>query len=108
MQQTGEPLVVQALVAESAIEGFNVGVLVGLAGINESQRDAVAVCLSQNGLSCDTLAVISPDAGGLAPPSTDFIQQAREVLAPNRMLGNDRNGFVCGVIDDGQALEHAA
>lgn len=39
----GEPVVIQALIAESAVERLNVCVLVRFAGLDQSQRDAVEV-----------------------------------------------------------------
>ena len=43
VQQAGEPVLVEAFVAQPTVERFDVGVLVGLAGLDQSKRDVVAV-----------------------------------------------------------------
>ena len=43
MGQAGEPVFVQTLVPQSAVERFDIGVLIGFAWLDQLQRHAVAI-----------------------------------------------------------------
>jgi hypothetical protein len=51
MREAHEPVLVQALVAESAVERLDVRVLIRLARLDMSQRDAMTVCSSEHRLA---------------------------------------------------------
>ena len=44
MRQIQEPMLVQAFIAQTPIEGLEIGVVVGLTGLDESRRHLVGVC----------------------------------------------------------------
>src|SRR5690606_36897387 len=64
--ETDKPVLIETLVAQSAVEGFDVGVLVGLARLNQAQRDTVTVRPDQHGSACECLAVVGADDRGPA------------------------------------------
>ena len=67
MVQAGKPVLVEAFVTEAPVEGFDIGVLVGLAGFDQAQSNAIAVRPVQHGLAGELLAVVGPDDGGASP-----------------------------------------
>lgn len=54
----GKPTLVQALVTETAVERFDVGVLIGLAGFDQEQLDTTSMCPCQHGPAAELLAVV--------------------------------------------------
>ena len=61
-------MLVQAFVAELAVERFDVAVLRGLAGLNEFQRDAVSVGPLIERLGGELRSLVRADRAGLAEP----------------------------------------
>ena len=61
--QRVEDLLVQQLIAQAAVEAFDEGVLLGLAGIDVVPGDVVLVCPLQDGATGELGAVITDDAG---------------------------------------------
>src|SRR5262245_22115963 len=70
VRQAAEPVLVQALVTESAVETLDVGILIRLAGFDEVQPDAVGVgpCIQR---SADELGSIVRDQDCRCPPRLD-------------------------------------
>ena len=64
MRQAAEPVYVQTLIAKLAVEAFNVGVLVWLAGANERQMNVSAIRAFIEHLAVKFWAVIDGDRSG--------------------------------------------
>ena len=62
--QTGEPVFVQGFIPEAAIEGFDVGVLVGFPRLNQEQFDTPVANLGQYGPATELFAVVCSDCTG--------------------------------------------
>ncbi len=58
MGHAGEPVFVQVFVAQATVERFDVGVLVRLAQLDQSQRDAPLMRPGQHRASTELLAVV--------------------------------------------------
>jgi hypothetical protein len=65
-----EPVFVQALVAQPAVEALDVGVLDGLAGIDEAQANTVLIGPLVEGLAGQLGAVVESISAGAAPRSS--------------------------------------
>ena len=103
--ETDEPILVEAFVTESSVEGLDVGVLVGLARLNQAQGDAVTMRPGQHGPTGELLAIVGPDDRRPSAERTDLVQQSHQMVAADRVLWYHGHCLVRGVVDDGQALE---
>jgi hypothetical protein len=59
MQQAGKPVFVEAFVAESPVERFNVSVLIGLAGFDQAKLHTALVRPGDHGLTAELFAVVA-------------------------------------------------
>ncbi len=59
MRQAGEPMLVQAFLSEAAVERFDVGVLVGLARLDEEQLNTPGVGPVQHGSPAELIAIVN-------------------------------------------------
>jgi hypothetical protein len=98
-------MLVQTLVTEPPVERFDVGVLVWLAGLDQSQRDSLAMRPRQHGFAGELRAVVGADDGRCAALRTDTVQDAREMVAADRMFRHDGHDLVRRVIHDHRALD---
>ena len=64
MRQIQEPVLVEAFIAQPAVERFDVGVLVRLARFDQAQRYLVRMCPGEHGASAELLAVVRRAFGG--------------------------------------------
>jgi hypothetical protein len=89
LRQRSEPTLVQALVAELAVEALHVVVLRWLAGLDQPQLDAAFARLLVEGSSGELGTLIG--AQGLRPRSKprNRVQDASDVLAGDAMIDDD-------------------
>ena len=92
--QAGEPVLVEALVAELAVEGLDVSVLIRLAGFDEEQLDASRMSPGQHGPAAEFLAVIGSDRLGQATCRSQLVKNADELLPTHRAFRDDGDRFV--------------
>ena len=64
MVQVGEPVFIETFIPEPSVEGFDVGVLIGLAWLNQKQLNTSLVGPAQHGFAAELFAVIGPDSLG--------------------------------------------
>src|SRR5690554_593700 len=108
MGQTGEPVLVQAVVPEAPFERLNVSVLVGLAWLDQKQSHAPLIPPCQDVLTAELFAVIGSDCLRQTTGQRQTIKDARHCLAVITALNRTANGFMGGIIDDRQTLNYAA
>jgi hypothetical protein len=101
-----EPVLVQGLVAQLAVEAPDIGVLHRLACLDQPQHHAVAV-----GPAVDRVARELPvlDGAGYirqAVELADPVEHSRHVLARNAIVDTGVDRFLGVAIDDRQAPEH--
>ncbi len=105
MAQAGEPVFVQALIPETPVKRFDVGVLIGLSGLDEEQLNPTGVCPGEHGAAAELLAVIGPDRFGQAACCRQLVEDARQMQAAHRPFRHNRDGLMRGIIDHGQILD---
>ena len=81
VQQVGEPVFVEALVAQTTVERFDVGVLVRLARFDQPQLYTSFVRPRHHRLAAELLAVIGADDLGQASTERQPIQHSSQPLA---------------------------
>lgn len=105
MRQTRKPMLVQALVAKSAVQRFDIRVLIRFAGLNQPQGYPMAMSPGQHRFTGELRSVVGADNRGLATLRADPVQNASQVIAADRMFRNNGNYLMRSVIDDHQVLE---
>jgi hypothetical protein len=108
LRQRSEPTLVQALVAELAVEALHVVVLRWLAGLDQPQLDAAFARPLVEGSSGELGTLIG--AQGLRPrwKPRNRVQDASDVLAGDAMIDDDVDRLLAEVVDDRQALQPPA
>jgi hypothetical protein len=107
MGERSEPVLVQALIPQFAVETFEVGVLVQLSRLDHAQLDPLPMRAHHHHLGVELSAVSRPDDLRLAPQRTDPIEHSGTVIVTHRMLDRHSERLVRRVIDHRQALESA-
>src|SRR5574343_434880 len=103
--QALEPVLVQALVAELAVEALDIGVLRGLAGLVEDVAHSLGLRPSHEGPAGELRALVGSDGLRIAPEPGDLVQHAHDVLATNAVIDGDVHALVAEVVGHGQALD---
>src|SRR5262245_14778751 len=106
--QIGEPVLVQTLVAELAVEALDERILYGLAWPNEMKLHPYPVGPRVERLARELGAVVYDDAVGLTSFIHDSIQNPHDPLSRQRAIHLDRRALATEIIDDGQCPEGAA
>lgn len=83
MLDAGKPMLVQTR--------FDIGVLVRLAGLDQSQRYPLAMRPCQHRLAGELRPIVGTDHCGLAAFGTDLIENTGQVIAADRMFGDNRH-----------------
>src|SRR5580700_6624173 len=100
MSHSQEPVLVQALVAELAVEGFDVGVLVGLAGADEGQLDVALIRPGIEDLAFELRAMINGDGSGQASRVGQPLEHRFDSGAGDRGVDFESHTLARTVIDD--------
>lgn len=98
MMQRLEPLLVQALVAELAVEALDVAVLHGLARSDQDVPDAMAGGPGHEGSTGELRAVIGPHRRGVAAEDRCLVEHACHVRARDAEIHGDVDALVAEVI----------
>lgn len=83
MLQTGKPVFVQTLLKDTSVEGFDVGVLVGLEPIGTAERPVYAP--SSAWLGCRHMPLSVPDYFWANPVMSQLLQDALPAVLPNTL-----------------------
>ena len=97
--ERAEPVLVQALVAELAVEALHIRVLRRLAGQYQAQRFPAVVGPAVECIASELLALIGAQHTRQTPEGADPVQHPRYILARNAMIDRDVGGFFRVVID---------
>ena len=100
--ERGEPVFVEALVAELAVEAFDVGVLRRFARLDQHQLHAVGLRPLVERPAGELGALIGSDCRRVAAETTDRFEQVRHALAVDPAGRRDLHRFLRAVIDDRQ------
>ena len=108
MGQTREPVLVEALIAEPAVERFDVGVLIRFTRLDQAQRDTAVMRPGQHRLATELLGVVGAENPREATYECQPIEGASHRPATEGTSAHDGHGFRRGIIHDGQTLDDAS
>ena len=97
--QTGEPVLVETLISEAAVELFNVGVLCRAARLNQNVFNLVRLCPSEKGLRGELGAVVGSDGPRVAAKLRRLIEQACHVVRAHAEVHCDVHALATEVIN---------
>lgn len=100
-----EPMLVQALVPELAVERFDVGVLHGLARANEGEHDVICVGPGIQHLAFELRAMINSDRLGQPADIGQAFEHRDDTRAGNRGVDLQGQAFAGAVIDDRETAQ---
>ena len=102
--QTREPMLVEALIAETPVERFDIGVLIRFARFDQTQRDAALVGPRQHGASAELRAIIGTQDARQAPLVRQVVECTGDGDAPEGTRRDDGHRLGRRIVDNGQAL----
>ena len=100
-----EPLFVQALVPELAVEALDVAVLHGPSRLDQDVTDAVGLRPAHKGATGELRPVVGANSQRVASEHGRLIQQSRNVLPRDSPVHRDAHALVAEVVGDRQALD---
>jgi|SRR5579875_408306 len=98
-----EVVLVEAFVAELAVETLDEGILSRFSRDDMMQPNAAIDCPSQHGEARELRAVVQNDRLRIAANRGNCIEDANDALAAERRIDFDGKGFVREVVDDGKS-----
>ena len=98
-------MLVEAFVAQAAVERLDVGVLVRLARLDQAQLHATHMRPGHHRLAAELLSIVAADDLGQTTRLRQAIHHARHAQTGDGPLHLDDHRLVGGVIDDCQALD---
>lgn len=87
--ERGEPVLVQALVAELAVEALDVAVLHGAARLDQQMRDAVLLGPRDEGATGELGAVVGTHGARIAAEPGGLVQNAHDIGTADAMVDGD-------------------
>lgn len=105
--QADEPALVQALVAQPAVEALDVAVLHRLAWLDEVEQHAVRMCPLIRCLTRELAAIIADDALWQPAGVREPIQHARDAFARERGIDLNRRTLSREVVDNREGTKGA-
>ncbi len=106
--ECGEPVLVEAFIAELAIEAFDESVLGGFARGNEVQLHLVLLRPVMQRLASELRAVVEGDGLGQAVGSGELRQHGNDARAPDAVIGPEGGTLAGEVIHQSEGAEAAA
>ena len=91
MGHAGEPVLIQAFLAQAAIEGLDLCMLIGLARFDQAQRDPACVGPRQHRAAATLGAVVRTEHPRQPTRERELIQDARHGEPAHRAPGFDRH-----------------
>ena len=101
LRQRLEPVLVQAFVAELAVEALDVAVLHRPPGLNQDVPDAVTLSPGHEGPAGELRAVVRAHGTRVAAEPRGLVQQPCNVLARDPKVGADLHALMADVICHG-------
>ncbi len=106
--QRPEPLLVQALVAELAVEALDVAVLHGSPRLDQDMPDAMCLRPAHEGAAGELGAVVGAHRQRVAAKEGSLVEQPGDVLARDAPIHRDAHTFMTEVVGHRQALDAPA
>src|SRR3954471_1645206 len=100
-----EPVLVQALVAELAVEALDVAVLHRPAGLDQDVPNAVPLRPRHEGAAGELRTVVGAHGRRVAAEPRRLIEQPRDVLARDSEVDRDLHAFVAEVVRNREAFD---
>lgn len=101
-------MLVEAFIAEAAVEGLDIRVLRRLARRDQSQREAALVRPGEQGAPAELGAIVRAAHLWESPAGGELLQHPRDRTSSEGPRRHNRDRLGRGVIHDGQALQHPA
>ena len=98
-------MLVEAFVAELAIEAFDVAVLHRPARLDQQMFDAMALRPGDEGTAGELRPIVGSYRAGITAEAGGPIQHANHIGTADAVVHGDVDAFVAEVVGDGQALE---
>src|SRR5574343_72899 len=105
LAQVLEPVLVETLVPELAVEALDVAVLHGPAGLDEDVAYVVLLRPGDEGTTGELWAVVCSDHRRVAPKASSLIQQPGHVQPADAVIHCDLHAFMADAVGHGQALD---
>ena len=106
--EAGEQVLVQDLLAEGPVEAFEVGVLVGLAGLDVADGHAVELGPLHEGLAQELRAVVGTQDLRQAVVALELLEDADQARGRDRGVDLDVQRLAVEVVDHVEGPEAAA
>ena len=103
-----EPVLVEALIAEPAVERFDLGVLIGCARFDQAQSDTAFMRPGQHGSAAELLGILRAQHPREATDTRTAVEGPGHRSSPAGASGDDGNRFGRGIIDTRQTRDHAS
>ena len=103
--QAVEYLLVQAFIAQAAVEALDLAILLWLSGVDVVPLDAVVVGPFQDGLAGEFGAIVRGYAGGFSVDPDQCVQFPRDPSAGDAGIGNQAEIFTAAIIVHRQNAE---
>ena len=103
-----EPMLIQALVTELAVEALDVAVLHGLAWLDQQVLDAVSLCPAHERPACEFRPVVCAHGLRIAPEQGGLVEQASHILAGDAEVGGNVDALMTEIVGHRQAFEAPA
>jgi hypothetical protein len=103
-----EPVLVKAVIAEGAVEGFNEGILHGFAGLDVMKMNASSLCPKEDGLAGELRAIVGGDDFWKAASEGEFFQDINDSNAADGSIDMESQALAGEVIHQGQATKATA
>ncbi|AKS16483.1 hypothetical protein AEA00_11460 [Xanthomonas campestris pv. campestris] len=100
-------MLVEALVAELAVEAFDVGVLRGGTRLDQDVLDAMLLRPGNEGATGELGAIVGADRAWIATETRRLIEQAHYVSPADAVIHGNVHALASEVVDHGQALDAA-
>lgn len=101
-------MLVQALVAELAVETLDVAVLHGFPWLDQQVLDAMSLRPAHERPACEFRTIVGAHGLRITTEHRGLIEQARDVLARDAEVGGDIDALMTEIIGHRQALETPA
>ena len=100
-------MLVEALVAELAVEALDVAVLHRATGLDQEVLDAMVVCPCNEDPAGELGAVVGPDRPRITAEAGGLVQHAHDVGAADAVVHGDVDALVGEVVGHRQGLQAA-
>ena len=108
LRQRSEPMLVEAFVAELAVEALDVAVLRGAARFDQEVFDTVLLRPGDEDATGELGSVVRTNRAWITTEAGSLVEQTHHVGAADAMIHGDVHALASEVIDDGQALDAAS